>query len=99
MLSDNRTPSTDYSLVLMLDPQSRHSYVYYAVSVDFVGDHMQSLHSNDHSTFVVIALASNTEVKISPNRNVVIDETSVSYGQEYVMELNLSRSKFFGIQQ
>ena len=55
MLSDNRTQSTDYSLVLMLDPQARHSYVYYAVSVDFVGDHLQSLHSNDHSTFIVIA--------------------------------------------
>ena len=92
MLSDNRTQSTDYSLVLMFDPQARHSFVYYAVSVDFVGDHLQSLHSNDHSTFIVIALASNTEVRISPNRNVNIDGTSVSYGQEYVMELNQGQS-------
>ena len=92
MLTDFRTQSTDYSLVLMFDPQASHSFVYYALSVDFVGDHLQSLHSNDHSTFIVIALASNTEVRISPNGNVVIDGTSVSYGEEYVLELNQGQS-------
>ena len=92
MLSDNRMQSTDYSLVLMFDPQASHSYVYYALSVDFVGDYLQSLHSNDHSTFIVIALASNTEVRVSPNRNVIIDGASVSYGEEYVMELNEGQS-------
>ena len=88
MLNDSRTQSTDYNLVLMFNPQANHSFVYYAVSVDFVGDHLQSVHSNDHSTFIVIGLTDNTEVRISPNRNVVINGASIIYGEEYVLQLN-----------
>ena len=92
MLTDSRTQSTDYNLVLMFNPQANHSFVYYAVCVDFVGDHLQSVHSNDHSSFIVIALTSDTEVRISPNRNIVINGASVIYGEEYVSQLNQGQS-------
>ena len=89
VLTDLRTQSTDFSLVLMFSPQASYSFVYYAISVDFVGDYLQSLHSNDHSTFIVIALARNTEVRISPSKNITIDGTNIVYGEEYVLQLDV----------
>ena len=92
MLTDVRTQSTDYSLVLMFNPQARYSFVYYAISVDFVGDYLQSLHSNDHSTFSIIALARNTEVRISPSKTVTVNGTNIAYGEEYVWQLDEGQS-------
>ena len=89
---DFRTQSTDYSLSLMLDPFADHSFVYYAASVDFMGDHLQALHSNDDSVFRVVALANNTEVRIAPNRDVSINEMIVRFGEECVMVLEMGES-------
>ena len=89
---DFRTQSTDYSLSLMLDPFANHSFVYYAASVDFVGDHLQVLHSNDDSVFRVVALANNTEVRIAPSRDVNINGMIVRFGEEYVMVLEMGGS-------
>ena len=89
---DSRTQSTDYSLSLMLDPFANHSFVYYAASVDFVGDHLQALHSNDDSVFRVVALANNTEVRIAPNRDVNINGMIVRFGEEHVVVLEIGES-------
>ena len=92
-LIDIRTQSTpDYSLVLMFNPQASHSFVYYSISVDFVGDYLQSLHSNDHNTFIVTALARNTEVRISPNNTVTVNGISIVRGEEYVLQLDEGQS-------
>ena len=48
VFTDSLTQSSDYTLVLMFDPQADHSFVYYAASIDFVGDYLQALHSNDN---------------------------------------------------
>jgi len=90
--TDLRTQSKDYSLSLLLDPFANHSFVYYAASINFVGDHLQALHSNDHSVFRVVALANNTEVRIAPNRNVNISGTMVRFGEEFIMLLAIGES-------
>ena len=88
VLIDIRTAQlTDHSLVLMFNPQASHSFVYYSISVDFVGDYIQSLHSNDQNTIIVTALARNTEVRISPSKDVTVNGTSIVYGEEYVLQL------------
>jgi len=83
---DDRMQSTDYSLLLMLNPFATHSF---AASVDFVDNHLQNIHSNDDSIFRMTALASNTEVRISPIRDVIINGTTVQYGEEYIKTLDI----------
>ena len=77
MINDSKSQSQDYSLVLMLNQQSNHSFVYYAASVDFVGDYLQSMHSNDESFFAVTALANDTVLRISPSQTVYITDVIV----------------------
>ena len=92
--------SRDYSLTLMIDPTANHSFVYYAASVDFVGDYLQSIHSNDESFFGIIALADNTVVRVALSKTVSIAEviftsgaehsmTIVTHGEEHKTTLNL----------
>ena len=56
MFIDSLTQSSDYTLVLMLDPQADHTFVYYAASIDFIGGYLQALHSNDNSVMRITAL-------------------------------------------
>jgi len=90
--TDLKTQSTDYSLSLQLDPLANHTFVYYAASINFVGDYLQALHSNDHSVFRVVALADNTEVRIAPNKNVNISGMMVRFGEEFIMLLEIGES-------
>ena len=85
---DSLTQSSDYTLVLMLDPQANHPFVYYAASIDFIGDYLQALHSNDDSIVRVTALASNTEIRIAPSQNVNINGSIVFQGEEIIFFLN-----------
>ena len=89
---DSLTQSSDTTLVLMIDPQSDHSFIYYAVSVDFIGDYLKDLHSNDHSMMRVTALVSNTEVRIAPSHNVNIDGSVVYHGEEIIFTLNVGET-------
>ena len=77
MINDSKSQSQDYSLVLMLDQQANHSFVYYAASIDFVGDYLQSMHSNDESFFAVTALADDIVLRISPSQTVYITDVIV----------------------
>ena len=86
---DSLTQSSDYTLVLMLDPQANHSFVYYAASIDFIGDYLQALHSNDNSIMRITALASNTEVRIAPSQDVNVNGSSVHHGEESIFTLNI----------
>ena len=72
---DSLTQSRDYSLALMFDPQAEHSFVYYAVSVDFVGNYLEQLHSNDNNIITVTVLANNTEIRIASTKDVKINGT------------------------
>ena len=81
--------SQDISLALMIDPQADHSFVYYAASIDFVGDYLQSIHSNDESFFAFIALADNTLIRWAPSKTVSVGNLVVSDGEEHTMTLNL----------
>ena len=89
---DRRTQSTDYSLLLMLNPFATHSFVYYAASVDFVSTYLQKIHSDDESIFKVIALANNTEIRIAPITVVTINGIMVRYGEEYSTTLSIGQS-------
>ena len=86
---DSLTQSSDYTLVLMLNPQANHSFVYYAASIDFIGDHLQTLHSNDVSIMRITALASNTEIRIAPSQDVNINGSVVFHGEESIFTLNI----------
>ena len=79
---DSLTQSTDYTLVLMLDPQADHSFVYYAASIDFIGGYLQALHSNDNSIIRITALETEAEIIIAPIQNVNINGTLVVHGKE-----------------
>ena len=81
--------SRDFSLVLMFDPQADHSFVYYAASIDFVGDYLQSMHSNDDSFFALIALADNTLIRVAPSKIISVGNIVVTDGEEHTMTLNL----------
>ena len=76
------TQAKHYSLMLMLNPQASHSFVYYAVSTL----------SNDGSFFRVTALTNNVEVRIAPSRNVTINRFKISYGEEYSTTLDIGES-------
>ena len=85
---DSLTGSSDYTLVLMLDPQADHTFVYHAASIDFVGDYLQALHSNDVSIMRITALASNSEVRIAPSHDVNINGSFVFHGEEIMFILD-----------
>ena len=85
---DSLTQSSDYTLVLMFDPQANNSFVYYAASIDFIGDHLQALHSNDVSIMRITALANNTEIRIAPSQDVNINGSIVFHGEESIFLLN-----------
>ena len=92
VFTDSLTRSSDYTLVLMFDPQADHSFVYYAVSIDFVGDYLQALHSNDDSVMRITALTSNTEVRIAPSQDVNINGSFVFHGEEITFILDTGES-------
>ena len=85
---DSLTQSSDYTLVLMLDPQANHPFVYYAASIDFIGDHLQALHSNDVSIMRITALVSNTEIRIASSQDVDINGSFICHGEEIIHTLN-----------
>ena len=89
---DSLTQSSDYTLVLMLDPQANFPFVYYAASIDFIGYHLQALHSNDVSIMKITALVSNTEIRIAPSQDVNINGFDVLYGDEISFLLNASET-------
>ena len=89
---DSLTQSTDYTLVLMLDPQADHSFAYYAASIDFIGGYLQQLHSNDDSIMRVTALVGITEVRIAPSKDVNITGSLVYHGEEIILLLNLGET-------
>ena len=79
---DSLTQSRDYTLALMLHPQAYRAVVYYAASIDFVGAYLQALHSNDDFYIKVIALASNTEIRIALNQDAYINESYYTFHRE-----------------
>ena len=79
--------SQDYSLTLMINPKANHSFVYYAASVDFVGDYLQSIHSNDENFFGIIALADNTVVRVALSKTVSVGEVIVFHGDQHTMAI------------
>ena len=76
------TQAKHYSLMLMLNPQASHSFVYYAVSTL----------SNDGSFFRVAALTNNVEVRIAPSTNVIINRFKIFSGEEYITTLDIGES-------
>jgi len=91
LMLTGRMPS-DYSIQLMINPFISHSFVYYAASVNFVGDHLQQLHSNDQSVIQIIALTKNTEVRIAPNIGIEVNYYPVQKGEEYSTTLDIGES-------
>ena len=89
---DSLTQSSDYTLVLMMDPQADFPFVYYAASIDFIGDHLQALHSNDVSIMRITALTSNTEIRIAPSQDANINGFAVLHGDEILFLLNASET-------
>ena len=92
VLINSLTGLNDLTLVLLLDPQANHSFVYYAASIDFVGDFLQALHSNDNSMMGITPLASNTEVRIAPSHDVDINGSFVYHGEEITFILDAGES-------
>ena len=89
---DLLTQSSDYTLVLMLDPQADHTFVYYAASIDFVSGYLQALHSNDDSVMRITALTRNTEVRIAPSHDVNINGSFVCHGEEITFILDAGKT-------
>ena len=85
---DSLTGSSDYTLVLMLDPQADHTFVYYAASIDFIGGYLQGLHSNNNSVMRITALTRSTEVRIAPSHDVNINGSFVFHGEEITFILD-----------
>ena len=79
---------THYSLLLMLNPLANYPFVYYVASIEFVDDHLLSLHLNDNHVVHIIALTSNTVVRIAPSDDIKIDEMTVRHGEEYILTMN-----------
>ena len=89
---DSLTQSKDYALVLMLDPQADHSFVYYAASIDFVGSYLKRLHSNDDYIIRVIALANDTQIRIAPSKDIKIDGTYAFHRKEIIFILDVGET-------
>ena len=92
VFTDSLTHSSDHTLVLMLDHQANHSFVYYAASIDFVGSYLKTLHSNDDYIFRVVALTHYTEIRIAPNQDVNINGTSIFHRKEIIVVLNMGET-------
>ena len=92
VFTDSLTQSSDYTLVLMLDEQANYSFVYYAVSIDFVGSYLKALHSNDDYIFRVVALTNYVEIRIAPNQDVNINGTSIFHREEIIFVLNMGET-------
>ena len=82
---DSLTQSSDYTLVLMFAVQATHSFVCYAAAVDFIGGYLQALHSNDDFYIRVVALASNTEIRIAVNQDAYINESYYVFHREEIV--------------
>ena len=89
-LFDRRTLLQDFSLVLLLDPQANHSFVYYAASIDIVGEYLESIYSSNVSFFAITALVNNTVIRIAPSKTINIGGINVSYGEEHTVTLNFT---------
>lgn len=89
VFEDTQSQSSDHSLLLMLNPLANFTFVYYVASIEFVDDYLQSLHLNDNDVVHIIALASDTVVRIAPSKNINIDEMIIHYGEEYLSTLNI----------
>ena len=79
---DSLTKSSHYSLVLMLDAQSNHPFIYYAASVDFVGNYLQTLHLNDDYFIRIVAISSNAEIRIAPSQDIYMNESYYIFHRE-----------------
>ena len=95
---DSLTQSSDYTLVLMLDPQANHPFVYHAASIDFIGDHLQALHSNDISIMRITTTVSNTEIRKAPSQGVNINGFVVLHGEEIIFLLNADETMTLSVQ-
>ena len=84
MFSDTRSQSSDYSLLLMLNPLANYSLVYYVTSINF----QQSLNYVVH----IIALANNTVVRIAPSDDININEMMVDNGEEYISVMDIGET-------
>ena len=89
IVEDTWSHSSDHSLLLMLNPQSNYSLVYYVASIEFVDHYLQTLHSNDNNIIHIIALASNTVVRIAPSKDININEIIIHNGEEYISTMNI----------
>ena len=87
MFRDTRSLSSDYSLLLMLNPLANYSFVYYVTSIGFVDDYLQSSYLN--YVIHIVALATNTVVRIAPTDGIVINEVTVTNGEEYISTLDI----------
>jgi len=92
VIRDSRSSITDYTYVLAFNPKTNHSFVYYAVSVDFVGEYLRSQHTNDVSVFIVTALANNVEVRVAPSKEVTVNGLMIKYGNEATFTINMGES-------
>lgn len=86
---DTQSQSSDHSLLLMLNPQANYSLTYYAASIQFVDDYLQDLHLNDSNVIHIVALASDTEVRIAPSKDIGINEMTLYHGEEYILTMNI----------
>ena len=89
VLEHTQSQLTHYGLLLMLNPLANHSFVYYVASIEFVDDY---LHLNDNNVVHIIALASDTVVRIAPSEDINIDKMTVSYGEEYISRMNIGNT-------
>ena len=92
VFTDSMAQSSDYTLVLMLDPQANFPFVYYAASIDFVGSYLQALHSNDDSFMRITALSNYTEIRIVPSQDVKINGSSLFHREEIIFTLNIGET-------
>ena len=92
IIRDPKSSITDYTYVLAFNPKANHPFVYYAVSVDFVGEYLRSQHTNDVSVFIVTALANNVEVRVAPSKEVTVNGLITKYGNEATFIINMGES-------
>ena len=86
MFRDTRSQSSDYSLLLMLNPLANYSFVHYVTSIDY----QQSSFLN--YVVHIIALANNTVVRIAPSHDIDINEMMVDNGEEYISMMDIGET-------
>ena len=92
LLEHTQSQLTHYGLLLMLNPLANYSFVYYVASIEFVDDYLLSLYLNDNNVVHIIALASDTVVRIAPSKDININKMTVSYGEEYTSRMNIGNT-------